>query len=162
MDLFFIFSAKYLFFLVILVAGVYFFRQPRDVQKKIAVFSLISLPIIYLLAVFAGHIYYDPRPFVVGNFTPLIPHAADNGFPSDHALLVSAIAAIIMYFHRRVSAVLWVLAIIVSLARVYVGVHHLADIIGSFVISLVVTFVVYRVYMSTSVSRAKNEITPRD
>ncbi|NDE68214.1 phosphatase PAP2 family protein, partial [bacterium] len=136
MNLFFIFSAKYLFLLVILIAGVYFLRQPRDVQKKIVIFSLISLPVIYLLAILAGHIYYDPRPFVVGNFTPLIPHAADNGFPSDHALLVSAVAAIIVYFHRRVGAVLWVLALIVSLARVYVGVHHLVDIIGSLIISL--------------------------
>ncbi len=143
MDLFFILSAKYLFVIPILVLGVYFLSQPRSVQKRILVFALPSLAFIYLLALLGGYIYFDTRPFVVGNFTPLIPHTPDNGFPSDHALLVSAVAAIGIYLNRKLGIVLWVLALTVAAARVYVGLHHPIDVAGSMAISILATSVIY-------------------
>lgn len=142
MNTLFIFSARYLFLIVPLIALLFFWKQSRSKQKEIMVFALISLPLIYLLAVIANHTYFDPRPFIIGNFKPLIPASTDNGFPSDHTLLVSAIAAIIMYFNRRVGLTIWAITICVGVSRVYVGVHHLVDIIGSIIISLIITFVV--------------------
>jgi undecaprenyl-diphosphatase len=143
MNTVFIFGARYLFLLVPLIALVFFLKQSRSKQKEMAIFSVISIVLIYLLAVLAGHVYFNPRPFVVGNFTPLIPHSADNGFPSDHVLFVSAIASVIMYFNRRISLVLWGLTIIVATSRVYVGVHHFVDVLASMIISLLVTALVY-------------------
>ena len=143
MNVIFIFGAKYLYFLVFIIAGIYFLKQPREIQKKIFMFSVISIPFIYLLATIAGCLYLNPRPFVVGNFTPLIPHIPDNGFPSDHVLMVSAVASIIMYFNRRTGIILWLLTILIAISRVYVGVHHPIDVIGSIIISLIVTFSVY-------------------
>jgi undecaprenyl-diphosphatase len=80
---------------------------------------------------------------VVGNFTPLIPHAPNNGFPSDHTLLVSAIAAICSFYSRRVGVILWVIALYVGISRVYVGVHHPVDIVGSAVIAVTVSLLVF-------------------
>ena len=59
---------------------------------------MISIGVIALIL---GHLYYNPRPFVVGNFTPLISHSVDNGFPSDHVLLASAIASILYFFSKK-------------------------------------------------------------
>lgn len=143
MDTVFIFGAEYLFILVILIAGIYFLPQSKVIKKEMLIFSLISLPLIYLVAVLAGHLYFNPRPFVVGNFTPLIPHVADNGFPSDHVLLVSAVSAVVMYFNRRIGLILWILTILVAISRVYVGVHHLVDVLASMFISLLITGLVY-------------------
>ena len=143
MDILFIFSAKYLFLAPIIIIGVYLLSLPRSAWKKTLMFILPSLIITFVIAILAGHIYYDPRPFVIGHFTPLIPHAADNGFPSDHALLVSAIASVGTYLNRRLGIILWLLAIIVAVSRVYVGVHHPIDVIGSAVISIVVTTIIY-------------------
>jgi undecaprenyl-diphosphatase len=142
-DLFFIFAAKYLIVLPPLLLAVFFFTQPRDSQKKILIFAVPSLVLIYLTAFIAGHLYYDPRPFVVGNFTPLVPHAANNGFPSDHALFASAMAAIGMFLNRKLGIVLWVLAALVAAGRVYVGVHHARDVLASMLIALVVTTIIY-------------------
>lgn len=143
MDNVFIFGAKYLFLFVPLIALVFFLRQSRSNQKEMVIFSAISVALICLLAVLASHLYFNPRPFVVGNFTPLIPHSADNGFPSDHVLLVSAIASVVTYFNRRIGLVLWGVTIIVAASRVYVGVHHFADVLASMIISLSVTALVY-------------------
>ncbi|MDE2172344.1 MAG: undecaprenyl-diphosphatase [Patescibacteria group bacterium] len=136
-DAFFIFCAQYLFVLPIVILGIYFFMQPRENWKRMAAFAVSAALLAYLIGVVGGLLYYDPRPFVVDHFTPLIPHASDNGFPSDHALLVSAVAMIGTMWNRRLGSWLWVLAALVAIARVYVGVHHTTDVAGSFVISVV-------------------------
>ena len=129
-DTFFILSAKYLFILPAVIFGIYFLKQPRQAQKHILMFALPSLLLTYLMALVAGHFYNDPRPFVVGHFTPLVPHAPDNGFPSDHALLVSAVAAIGTSLNYKLGIVLWVFVLIVAIARVYVGIHHPIDVVA--------------------------------
>lgn len=103
---------------------------------------VFALPCIYLFSKLSANLYFDPRPFVVGHFTPLLPHAPDNGFPSDHALLTSAIASVGFVYNKKVSAVLWALTVIVGLARVFAGVHHLVDIAGAISISILVTAVI--------------------
>lgn len=141
--LFAIFGAKYLFVASFIIAGIYFLKADRDLKKKIMVFSAITFPSILLVASLAGQVYENPRPFVVEQFTPLIPHTADNGFPSDHVLLVSAIAAVFSFFNRRLGVELWFIASLVAFSRVYVGVHHPVDVLGSMLISIFVTFIVY-------------------
>ena len=136
MTTFFIFAAKYLIALPVLILGVYFLMKPWREQKNMMLFAIPAALFAYVLALIAGHLYFDPRPFVVGHFTPLIPHAADNGFPSDHTLLASALAAIGMYWNRRLGLSLWTIAAIIAVARVYVGVHHTIDVVGSMLIAL--------------------------
>ena len=143
LDTFFILAAQYLFLLPALLLGAYFLLQSRPVQKKILIFAIPFLVLTYLLALLAGHLYYGPRPFVVGNFRPLILHAPDNGFPSDHALLVFTLAIIGTYLNRKLGTVLWVLGLIVAIARVYVGVHHPLDVAASAVISIFAASIVY-------------------
>ena len=141
-NLIFIFGAKYLYLAVIIIVLVWFLIQPRTKQKEILIISCICLPLAYLVAKLASHLYYNPRPFVLGHFKPLISHKANNGFPSHHALLVSAIAAVVLLFSWRISSVLWILTLFVGISRVYVGVHHPVDIIGSIFISVMVVTVI--------------------
>lgn len=135
-----ILGAKYLFLVVILVAVIQYFFLSRAQRKYIAVLALISLPIMFILLKLAALLYYDPRPFVVGHFIPLIAHAPDNGFPSDHTILCSAIAAIIFTVRKKTGIGLWVLTFIVGFSRVYVGVHHTMDILASVVIAIATVY----------------------
>ncbi|MDR3642857.1 MAG: phosphatase PAP2 family protein [Candidatus Doudnabacteria bacterium] len=137
-----IFSAQYLYLLVIAITAVCFFIIPKDQKRNFGLLLIIALPCIYLISKVAANFYFDPRPFVVGHFAPLIPHAPDNGFPSDHVLLTSAISSVVFAYNKKVSAVLWALTIIVGLARILVGVHHLIDIAGAITISILVTAVI--------------------
>lgn len=143
MDYLFIFGAKYLFGVSILIAIYYFWKSPIDTKRDLVKFGVFLFPIAYIVAKILNYFFYNPRPFVVENFTPLIQHAVDNGFPSDHVLLVAAIASLFMFFNKRVAGGLWIIAIIVAISRVYVGVHHWIDVIGSCVISVAVAAVIY-------------------
>ncbi len=138
-----IFGAKYLFIAIIIIAFIYFLRQANSVRKKMLLLAAFACPLILIIARLIGIFYYDPRPFVVGHFPPMIPHDPDNGFPSDHALLCAAISSWAFPFSKKLSSAAWVLTFLVGFSRVYVGVHHPIDIAGSVIISIATTAVVY-------------------
>jgi len=133
----FIFGAEYLYLIVMGISFIWFLAQAKPKQKEILVITCVCLPIILIAFKIASHLYYNPRPFVAEHFQPLIYHKANNGFPSHHMLLVSFISAIVFIFDRRFSLILWVLAFFVGISRVYVGVHHSVDILGSFLITVI-------------------------
>jgi len=138
-----IFAANYLWYAIMGIAVVYFLMQSRPRQKRMLIFAALVLPLVYIVSLIGGALYDDPRPFVVGHFTPLIPHKPSNGFPSDHVLWSAATAAIIFPSNKYLSLILWLLAVLVGASRVYVGVHHPIDILGSIAMAVVVTSIVY-------------------
>ncbi len=80
---------------------------------------------------------------MVEKTTPLIVHVANNGFPSEHMLLVVTVALLVYTEHRTFGILLAVIAILVGLARVFANVHHGIDILGSVVIALVSVALAY-------------------
>lgn len=139
-----IFGAKYLLVVIVIIAFWYFIKQSQSNKKQIIIFALFVFPLAYLASRIMACFYYDPRPFVDGNIIPLFPHKPDNGFPSDHALLSAAIAAVIFYFNRKIGWLLLILAVLVGAARVLAGVHHWIDIAGSIIIALLISFLAYK------------------
>lgn len=130
-----IFLAQYLHIVIIAGTLLFAFLQKRPVQIRMFLLASLSLPLTLLAARVAGYIFNDPRPFAALHFTPLIPHAADNGFPSDHALLGFALGMLVFRFNRTWGTVLCLLAMVLGLSRIYVGVHSPLDILGSFLVS---------------------------
>ena len=106
--------------------------RSRDDAWRWLIASGITGTLAEILTQLGGSLFNDPRPFAVGHFRPLIPHVADNGFPSDHALLAAFLVACVI-FARVWRTVLPVaaLAILVDWARVGAGIHHPIDVIGS-------------------------------
>jgi undecaprenyl-diphosphatase len=143
MDALIIFCAKYLVAAAMPAFALAFYMQPADSRKKMAVFSALSLPLSYVLGLIARGLWFNARPFVIDGLRPLIAHAADNGFPSDHTLLLASLSSIAFAFDRRLSIALWLITAVVGAARVLSRVHHLADILGSIAIALVSAAVVY-------------------
>ncbi|HEY4528441.1 MAG TPA: phosphatase PAP2 family protein [Candidatus Paceibacterota bacterium] len=138
-----IFCAKYLFILSPVVVFYFFYKSDAEIRKRILVLGALSLPLSYILGVIGRMLYFNPRPFMVSGVEPLISHAADNGFPSDHTLLLASIASLVFIFNRKLAAWLWVITILVGISRVYAGVHHFIDILGSISIAIASTALVY-------------------
>ncbi len=139
-----VYGAEYLYIGLLAIALVWYLRQPRRAQVEMIAWGIVALPVMYIFLIIAGMIYFDPRPFVVGDFLPLIPHAPDNGFPSDHTLLCSATASIVFFYNKKFSGVLWLLTALVGTSRVYTGLHHPLDIIASVVMAMTVAFIVWK------------------
>lgn len=141
MDILTIISAKYLFVVSPLIVF-WLYVKEEDRRKDFLIRAAGILPLSYLLAVIARKLYYNPRPFVLEGFSPLVKHIPDNGFPSDHTLLLAALAATAASLDCKWSAVLWLITIVVGGSRVLAGVHHATDILGSIAIALVAKWVV--------------------
>jgi len=135
-----IFGANYLYIVLLAVALTWYLTRPLEDKLEMIDWGVVALPVMYLLLLIAGMIYSDPRPFVVGHFTPLIPHSADNGFPSDHTMLCSATSSIVFFYSKRMSALLWVMTVLVGASRVWTGLHHATDIVASMVIAASISF----------------------
>jgi undecaprenyl-diphosphatase len=103
--------------------------------------SIIGLFINFII----GFFYFHPRPFAAGLGHQLIYHANDSSFPSDHATLAFSIAFsfIILDKKKLLGILCLIFAFIISFARVYVGVHFPFDIVGSFIVSLFSTIIIY-------------------
>ncbi len=152
-----IIGANYLWFLIIGIAVAYFLIQPRSEQKRMLIFATLMLPLVYVVSLLDGALYNDPRPFVVGDFVPLIPHKANNGFPSDHVLWSAAMSAIIFPGNRYLSLILWVLTILVGASRVYVGVHHPIDIVGSILMVILIAALTHFIIKKMNLFRYATE-----
>lgn len=134
MDNLVIFGAKYLIFIFALVVIVVFTQMTAKTRWQFTTVVILAALAAIILSKLASVLYYHPRPFVVQNIQPLVPHAYDNGFPSDHTLLASSLAVVIYFYRRRLGAAALVVAIIIGIARVLAHVHWPVDIIGGLII----------------------------
>jgi undecaprenyl-diphosphatase len=124
-------TANYLIYasLLILVA-LWFHRAGLRAGVAVGIGALLALGIGQLLA----SVFPESRPFVADHFTPLIPHAADGSFPSDHLLVLGAVVGGCLLSSRPLAALAAALAVLVAVARVYVGIHHPIDVVAGFAI----------------------------
>jgi membrane-associated phospholipid phosphatase len=60
----------------------------------------------------------------------LIDKTTDFSLPSDHATVVGAVAAGLMFTNRRWGTVAAALAVVMAFARVYVGAHYPGDVLA--------------------------------
>lgn len=136
MDNLIIFAAKYLIFIIVLLALVVGL-QLKDKRRWQFMASVVAAGI--LAVVFsrsAGKIYYDPRPFVVENIKPLIAHGADNGFPSEHTILAATLSMIIYFYKRKWATTAFILTLLVGAGRVLAHVHSPIDILGGLALGI--------------------------
>src|SRR3954462_1288486 len=101
----------------------------RRAARRGAVAAGLSAGLAVLLASQIANLVARPRPFVDEPSTVhlLVAHAADPGFPSDHATAAFAIAVAILLRSRRWGLLALAMAVALAVGRVAVGVHFPTD-----------------------------------
>lgn len=126
---------------VLIAAWALIFKIPKG--HKFAAYSRILMAGLtaYMLAHFLAAIYQPTtlRPFQVLGIDPGAFYLNNPGFPSDHALFVTAIACAVWFETRlkKTTLVLLALVILICVGRVLAHVHTPLDVIGGVVIALV-------------------------
>lgn len=97
------------------------------------------------------------RPFVDAMDGVVVVGGEVSGysFPSSHATTAFAMAVVLSFFEPRLKAGLFVLAVFVSLSRVYMGVHYPVDIVAGACIGLCIGIGSLRI--ASRVSRQKKK-----
>jgi undecaprenyl-diphosphatase len=132
-----IFCATYLPVFVLLGLVIAWLRAGKEAKKQLLVTAIFAGIIALVVSRIAGKLYFDPRPFVTEHTTPLIPHGADNGFPSDHALLAMTLTAVTYFFSKKIALGMFALTALIGIARVLAKVHSPIDIAGGWLFGIV-------------------------
>ncbi len=125
-----VFLAKYLAYLLIL-AALFFIFEREGWKNRVKVFLHAALAILIsrgILIELIQYFYDRPRPFIPLVFSPLVPESGAS-FPSGHAALLFALGFVIFSVNRRWGYWFLSLSFVNGLARVFVGVHYLTDVL---------------------------------
>ncbi len=110
-------------------------------------FLVVSVTSAYICVHILKTIFNEMRPFLADpNIIPLFVHGANDSFPSGHASMFSALAMATYYLKYKSLTIVALLALLVSLARVFAGVHYFHDILAGWVLGIGVTALIYFLY----------------
>lgn len=131
------------FFWVPVVALLWLFGGKKG--KNAATIMAIAFIFVIIVGLTLKDVYYRPRPFLsILNAIVLIPKPSDSSFPSGHAMIVAAGAAVsFLMLKKRYSIPLGIEAALVMFSRVYIGVHYPTDIIGGMFLGAAISLVTY-------------------
>lgn len=106
-------------------------------QKMIVLLATSSIAVALACNLAIRGLWFHPRPFMLELGQNFLAHAPGASFPSDHASGMFAMAfALILASLRKTGLVMLALAVLVSWARVYLGVHFPFDILGGCLVGL--------------------------
>jgi len=140
-----IFAAKYMP-LIIILGLIYLWIKRGDKTKDIVLYGVYAAVIGLLINYIIGLVYFHPRPFMIPTGTLLFSYPGDSSFPSDHTTLMLSLTFMLTYFRetRKMGLLFVVLGLIGGFARVFCGVHFPMDILGSVVVSLIITAAIFK------------------
>lgn len=147
--------AKYLILLLPVGLTLLWLAGGRD--REGAVHGLLGVGLALLINGVIGLAWFEPRPFVVGLGTNLLPHAPTSAFPSNHASILFTSAFVLLgtlaRSPRLLGRLLLLCAVPVCWARVYLGVHWPLDMVGALAVSIGVALI-----MRTATARETSRI----
>ena len=122
------------------------FRGPnadvRGRNQRAVLTAAISLGLANLVVLILNGFFFRERPFVHMELATLFYEPTDSSFPANPAAAAFAAAGAIWLANRRAGAVLFLLAALWCLARVYSGVFYPTDILAGALIGVVIAWLV--------------------
>lgn len=130
-------------FVLLGVAGWWRARWVSLEQLATVILTAVGTVVAYGLQQLIVVAVKAPRPYAVHpDALVLIGRTSDPSFPSDHACIAGAVTAGLFFIDRRLGWVSTFFAVLIAVARVYVGVHWPQDVIAGLLVGAVVCMAV--------------------
>ncbi len=146
-----IFLADYLqYFLAAIFIFLFFSKNHRKQHRTMVLVSTMSaITALYVVKPLIVFFYAAPRPFMVLDINPLIKvMTIENlqSFPSGHTLFFFALGTAVFLFNKKIGIWFLVAATLISLSRIYVGVHWPIDILAGVVLGVLTGIFTHYLY----------------
>lgn len=140
----FIFFAEYTVYCLMLVLLVYWLtRNSRN--KLMVVSAVLAFVIAEVTGKLIGLLYSHHQPFAVwSDVNKLIEKEVGNSFPSDHTIVFFSVCITIALFRKKFWYLWTALALLLSISRIYVGVHYPVDILVGAILGTAAAILVYK------------------
>jgi undecaprenyl-diphosphatase len=139
-----IFFARYFQYILIAGAlGLFFWGRDNDRKnaRRTAVLAFFSAVISrFIITDAIRYFYFRPRPFSVYQVFQLIPHEPTGSLPSGHAAFFFAMAMVIYGYDKKIGYCFFAGAFLISVARIFAGVHYPMDILVGVVVGIITGF----------------------
>ncbi len=150
LDLFFIFIAKYLIFILIIIFLIFFGKliwQDKKIEiKEFLIYFTGSISAWFFVKILKQFIVAE-RPFsILENIKPLIERTdIYNSFPSGHSAFSYALAISIFFYNKKLGIISIFLATLIALGRVFTGIHFPLDIFIGFLVGIIIPIIIYKI-----------------
>jgi len=141
-----IFFAKYFGYVLILFLIIFLFKK---FKKRFFVIIKAFLAGILSRLVFTNiirWIWERQRPFVENQVNLLLTHETSPSFPSGHAAFYFAISTIIYSYNKKIGLLFFIGTFLISLARVFCGVHWPLDILGGLIVGIFSGWLINKIF----------------
>jgi undecaprenyl-diphosphatase len=141
---FYVSAAELLFLGMLIVAFVVVGGHRRRDAQRAVVAAGLSAGLALAIASLMARVVDRPRPFVAHHGVHLfVAHAADPGFPSDHATAAFAIGVALLLRFRAWGALTLVAATVLAVGRVALGIHYPTDVLAGAALGAAVALGLY-------------------
>ncbi len=131
-----IFFAEYLQYFLIAALFVFLLKNFKKylpmVMGGLAAAVLARFGIAEIIRFF----WHRARPFVENNVSLLFNHENSYSFPSGHAAFFFALSAVIYHYNKKTGILFFIASLLVSISRVFCGVHWPSDILGGIIVGV--------------------------
>ncbi len=122
-------------------------------RKFLEIFNVFVVALVsWILAHVFKLVFHTSRPLELLLKHPSLFAADGFAFPSGHATFFAALATAVLFYHRKAGIILWVCAVVISIARVIAGVHYPVDIAGGWILGSLVAFLFYRIFKQRKIA----------
>lgn len=132
LDVLAIFCAEYLGYILIFCLIVFF----RKNLKTIILALVSALLARFIVAELIYFLWRRARPFVENNVNLLVQHNDTASFPSGHAVFYFALFSVVFLKDKKTGVFFLFGVVLISLARVFSGIHWPSDILAGAVIGI--------------------------
>ena len=101
---------------------------------------IVVLVVTTILTQLIKIIVMRPRPYTELSNLILLDLGTDYSFPSGHTSTSTAMAYVLSCEYKR--WILMLIPVIVGFSRLYIGVHYPSDVLGGFLLGLVIAYMV--------------------
>ncbi len=136
-----VFSAKYLIYLLVVAAVFIFWKKRRLILQSLLAVFLAKFVLVDLIKFF----WPKPRPFFE-NTVNLLLEQTGASFPSGHAAFSFALSAVVFFYNKKVGALFFAAAFLISISRVFVGVHWPSDILAGALVGIFSGWLIVKIF----------------
>lgn len=128
LDILGVFLANYFVYFVVAFL-LFFFLKSRKNWKMVPKALLSATVARFVIVDFIRWVYPRQRPFIGEDINLLIDKVNQFAFPSGHAAFSFGLATIVYFYNKKIGTLFFLFAFVISIARIFVGVHWPLDIL---------------------------------